>query len=249
MTAAAKSGQGWGRGLIPAMKLIAERPFAHPEVAARQLALLASGIEAVQDGRIHIEKINYLFLYTLRPVTPGQDPLATAVGTGRPCPACCFAGSPKLAERPRPYPPNDPPSRGRLSFDRGSLQRCSMVRAANSRSSSFKRPRRFSTISMQSECPNDCTPRAASSRSNILARMTWMLTDPPAKDCFARYGSTTNWVRSGERPQRGSSPTAAIPGKSTNWCLNLAGVPTVEHPVLKMDSGKLPYPDLLRIVV
>jgi hypothetical protein len=54
--------------LIPAMKLIAERPFAHPEVAARQLALLASGIEAVQDGRIHIEKINYLFLYTLRPV-------------------------------------------------------------------------------------------------------------------------------------------------------------------------------------
>jgi len=56
-----------------------------------------------------------------------------------------------------------------------------MVRAANSRSSSFKRPRRFPTISMQSECPNDCTPRAASSRSNILATIAWMLTDPPAK--------------------------------------------------------------------
>jgi hypothetical protein len=52
--------------LIPAMKLVTERPFANPEVAARQLAQLASGIEPVQDGRIHIEKINYPFLYTLK---------------------------------------------------------------------------------------------------------------------------------------------------------------------------------------
>jgi hypothetical protein len=48
------------------MKLVTERPFANPEVAARQLAQLASGIEPVQDGRIHIEKINYPFLYTLK---------------------------------------------------------------------------------------------------------------------------------------------------------------------------------------
>lgn len=48
------------------MKLVTERPFANPEVAARQLVELASGIEAVQDGRIHTEKVNYPFLYTLK---------------------------------------------------------------------------------------------------------------------------------------------------------------------------------------
>ncbi|WP_018460232.1 hypothetical protein [Bradyrhizobium sp. WSM4349] len=47
------------------MKLVTERPFTNPEVAARQLVQLASGIEAVQNGRIHIEKINFPFLYTL----------------------------------------------------------------------------------------------------------------------------------------------------------------------------------------
>jgi hypothetical protein len=48
------------------MKHVTERLFADPVVAARQLVQLASGIKAVQDGRIHIEKINYPFLYTLR---------------------------------------------------------------------------------------------------------------------------------------------------------------------------------------
>lgn len=48
------------------MKLVAERPYADPEVAARKLVELAAGIEAVQDGRIHIEKINTPFLFTLR---------------------------------------------------------------------------------------------------------------------------------------------------------------------------------------
>jgi hypothetical protein len=48
------------------MKHVTERPFANPEAAARQLVQLASGIGAVQDGRIHIEKINYPFLYTLK---------------------------------------------------------------------------------------------------------------------------------------------------------------------------------------
>lgn len=48
------------------MKLVTERPFADPEVAARQLVQLASSIEPVQDGRVHIEKINYPFLYTLK---------------------------------------------------------------------------------------------------------------------------------------------------------------------------------------
>ncbi|MET4374910.1 hypothetical protein ACVW1A_007120 [Bradyrhizobium sp. LB1.3] len=48
------------------IKFAEQRPFANPEAAARQLVQLASGIEAVQDGRIHIEKINYPFLYTLK---------------------------------------------------------------------------------------------------------------------------------------------------------------------------------------
>jgi hypothetical protein len=48
------------------MKLTAERPFAKPEAAARKLIEIAAGIEPVQDGRIHIEKINASFLYTLK---------------------------------------------------------------------------------------------------------------------------------------------------------------------------------------
>jgi hypothetical protein len=46
------------------MKLTTERPFADPEAAARKLVEIASGIEPVQDGRIHIEKINAPFLYS-----------------------------------------------------------------------------------------------------------------------------------------------------------------------------------------
>jgi hypothetical protein len=40
------------------MKFIEPRPFADSDVAARKLMELANGIERVQDGRIHIEKIN-----------------------------------------------------------------------------------------------------------------------------------------------------------------------------------------------
>jgi hypothetical protein len=38
-----------------------ERAFANPEAAARKPVELAKTAEAVQDGRIHIEKINYPF--------------------------------------------------------------------------------------------------------------------------------------------------------------------------------------------
>ncbi|MET4423214.1 hypothetical protein [Bradyrhizobium sp. RT3a] len=48
------------------MKLAAERAFAAPEAAARKLVEFAKTIEAVQDGRIHIEKLNTPFLYTLK---------------------------------------------------------------------------------------------------------------------------------------------------------------------------------------
>jgi hypothetical protein len=47
-------------------KFATERPYADPEAAARQLVQLAASIEPVQDGRIHIEKINAPFLYTLK---------------------------------------------------------------------------------------------------------------------------------------------------------------------------------------
>jgi len=45
------------------MKYITPRPFADPAVAARKLLEIANATEAVQDGRIHIEKINGPFLF------------------------------------------------------------------------------------------------------------------------------------------------------------------------------------------
>lgn len=44
------------------MKFTADRPFADPEKAARKLLEIANATEAVQDGRLHIEKINGPFL-------------------------------------------------------------------------------------------------------------------------------------------------------------------------------------------
>jgi hypothetical protein len=44
------------------MKFAADRPFANGDVAARKLVEIANGIEAVQDGRIYIERVNAPFL-------------------------------------------------------------------------------------------------------------------------------------------------------------------------------------------
>jgi hypothetical protein len=49
-----------GNGL---MKFAADRPYSDPEKAARKLIEIANSVEAVQDGRIYIEKINAPFLY------------------------------------------------------------------------------------------------------------------------------------------------------------------------------------------
>jgi hypothetical protein len=46
------------------MKFTADRPLADPEAAARKLIEIANSVEAIQDGRIHIEKINGPFLFT-----------------------------------------------------------------------------------------------------------------------------------------------------------------------------------------
>jgi hypothetical protein len=45
------------------MKLAADRPWSDPEKAARKLLEIANSVEAVQDGRIYIEKINGPFLF------------------------------------------------------------------------------------------------------------------------------------------------------------------------------------------
>jgi hypothetical protein len=47
-------------------KYVGDRPFANPEAAARKLLEIASGVEAVQDGRIFIELINGPFLFEFK---------------------------------------------------------------------------------------------------------------------------------------------------------------------------------------
>jgi hypothetical protein len=48
------------------MKFAEARPYAEPEEAARKLIEIANSVEAVQDGRIHIEKINGPFLFEIK---------------------------------------------------------------------------------------------------------------------------------------------------------------------------------------
>jgi hypothetical protein len=48
------------------VKYATDRPFADPEKAARKLLEIANAVEAVQDGRIYIERINAPFLYKER---------------------------------------------------------------------------------------------------------------------------------------------------------------------------------------
>ena len=45
------------------MKFAEPRPYAEPEKAAQRVMELAHAVEALQDGRIHIEKINGPFLF------------------------------------------------------------------------------------------------------------------------------------------------------------------------------------------
>ena len=45
------------------MKFANDRPFADPEKAARRVVEIASTVEPVQDGRIHVELINGPFLF------------------------------------------------------------------------------------------------------------------------------------------------------------------------------------------
>ena len=53
------------------MKFAPDRPYSDPEKAARKLLEIANSVEAEQDGRIHIEKINAPFLFRER-ATPAE---------------------------------------------------------------------------------------------------------------------------------------------------------------------------------
>ena len=44
------------------MKFVDRRPFTDPDAAARKIVEIANGVEAVQDGRIYIERVNEPFL-------------------------------------------------------------------------------------------------------------------------------------------------------------------------------------------
>jgi hypothetical protein len=64
------------------MNFATDRPFASPEAAARKLIEIANSVEAVQDGRIHIEKINGPFLYELKG-TPAEYSAGLRVAIAR----------------------------------------------------------------------------------------------------------------------------------------------------------------------
>jgi hypothetical protein len=53
------------------MKFAAVRPYTDPEVAARKLVEIANSVEAVQDGRIHIELLNGPLLFEHK-ATPAE---------------------------------------------------------------------------------------------------------------------------------------------------------------------------------
>ena len=64
------------------MKFAAARPFAEPEAAARKLIEIANSVEAVQDGRIHIELLNGPFLFELKG-TPAEYTAGLKLAIGR----------------------------------------------------------------------------------------------------------------------------------------------------------------------
>jgi hypothetical protein len=53
------------------LKYVDASLLSDPETAARKLIEIANGVEAIQDGRIHIEKINGPFLSQIKG-TPAQ---------------------------------------------------------------------------------------------------------------------------------------------------------------------------------
>jgi hypothetical protein len=48
------------------MKYVGDKPFSDPEVAMKKILEIANSVDAVQDGRIHIEKVNGPFLFDVK---------------------------------------------------------------------------------------------------------------------------------------------------------------------------------------
>jgi hypothetical protein len=48
------------------MKFVADRPLAHPEIAARKLMEIANAVDPVQDDRVYIPLINWPFLHEFK---------------------------------------------------------------------------------------------------------------------------------------------------------------------------------------
>ena len=53
------------------VKYVETNPLSDPETAARKLIEIANGVEAGQDGRIYIERVNGPFLFEVKG-TPAQ---------------------------------------------------------------------------------------------------------------------------------------------------------------------------------
>lgn len=64
------------------MKYATDRPYADPEAAARKLLEIANTIEAIQDGRIYIEKINGPSCSRMAAARPYGAGLALAIERG-----------------------------------------------------------------------------------------------------------------------------------------------------------------------
>jgi hypothetical protein len=74
------------------MKFASDRSYFDPEKAARKLIEIANSVDAVQDGRIYIEKINAPFLYEARAVPTNTWPRSSwrsnVAGCGWTAPVC-----------------------------------------------------------------------------------------------------------------------------------------------------------------
>jgi hypothetical protein len=63
------------------MKFTEDRPYADPEAAARKLIEIANSVEAVQDGRIHIELLNGPMLFDLKATPANTQPASSSRST------------------------------------------------------------------------------------------------------------------------------------------------------------------------
>jgi hypothetical protein len=67
------------------MKFVEPHPFTNPDAAAQKLVEIANGVEALQDGRIYIERVNGRFLRraaTAISSAPGSNAPLRSAGYG-----------------------------------------------------------------------------------------------------------------------------------------------------------------------